>query len=464
MLVYCGPAAALAMAAAVGLAGCRWLPTRPQLSVVLIVIDTLRADHLGLYGYSRTTSPSLDQWGGKGVVFEQAHASSPWTLPSFGSIYTGQLPSQHRAGMTISGDPADQTGRVVGEKRVFSGLDPGLPTLAEVLRDHGYETAAVVNNVYLHPMFGVARGFQDYDYVPGSEDDFRPASVVVDRALAWVDAHGGTPFFLLIHLMDPHMNYNAPPPFRGRFTGAYKSAFSLPVHDTKAIRERAASMPQEDRMFITAAYDEEVAFADHHLGRLLEGFEQRHLLAHAVVVLTADHGEELFDHNGFTHGHTMYEELLHVPLMVWAPGARPARLSEPVELVDVDPTILQAVGLRPPTGLAGISLWPAITRHTPLAPRPLYAENTCIGPERKAIIQWPYKLVFTDDGSPLQLFDLTADAEERSEVNSAQPDVRRRLLAQLQHAFAPAEAAKLPEPVQLDVGTRERLRALGYLE
>src|SRR5262249_43058329 len=158
---------------------------------------------------------------------------------------------------------------------------------------------------------GVARGFRDYDYTPGSGNDFRLANTMVDRALAWIDSHRRKPFFLVVHLMDTHMNYAAPPPFRGRFTAAYpNSAFSLPVHETKLIPGRAATRPAEDRNFITAAYDEEVAFVDQQVARLLDGVDDRGMLPNTVVVLTADHGEELFDHGGFTHGHTMYEELL----------------------------------------------------------------------------------------------------------------------------------------------------------
>jgi arylsulfatase A-like enzyme len=374
------------------------------------------------------------------------------------------MPSKHRAGGTISGEAIDASGRVIGEKRTFSGLDAGIPTIAELLGDRGYETAAVANNVYLHPAFGVARGFQDYDYTPGSEDDFRPANRIVDRAIGWLDTHGQKPFFLLVHLMDPHMNYNAPPPFRGRFSGAYESRFTLPVTQTKQIREEAASMPEQDRVFIGAAYDEEVAFVDEQVGRLLDQLEKRGLLRNAVVVLTSDHGEELFDHGGFTHGHTMYEELLHVPLVVWAPGARPQRVTIPVSLVDVMPTVLEATGVAAPRDLAGVSLWPAIARQTAIEARVLGAEYTCIGPERKAILDWPYKLVFTDDGSPPRLVDLATDPGEKTDLSDARPEVRKRLLAQLKQIFPPGTEAREGQAVELDELTRERLRSLGYLD
>lgn len=445
------------------LGGCQWMRGGPPPSVILIVVDTLRADHLGVYGYARPTSPALARWAGKGVVFEQAHAPSPWTLPSFGSLYTGQQPSRHRAGATISGKAEGESGRVIGEQRVFSGLEAKMPTLAELLRDQGYETGAIVNNIYLHPAFGVARGFQDYDYVPGHDDDFRRANVVVDRAFAWMESRSEKPFFLVLHLMDPHMNYNAPPPYRGRFTGSYQSRYSLPLTDTGGIRRQAATMPQVDRDFITAAYDEEVAFADEHIGRLLDGLEQRGLLKNTVVLLTADHGEELFDHGGFTHGHTMYEELLHVPLIVWAPEAPARRVQEPVSLVDVTPTILDAIGARPKAEFEGVSLWPAIRHQSAVPSRVLAAEYTCIGPERKAIIEWPYKLVYTDDGEPLQLIDLTK-APEVALPPDAEPELGRRLLAQLKKTF-PAEGAQgEAQAVQLDAETRERLRALGYTD
>ena len=160
---------------------------------MLIVVDTLRADHLGVYGYDRPTSPNLDEWAEGGAVFEHAFSTSPWTLPSFGTIFTGQLPSRHLAGTFVrgvDGRPPDRS--------QFGQLDTLLPTLAEAAAAAGFATAAVVNNAFLGPRFGVDRGFDSYDFSPAGNKQLRRADVVVDRALDWLRGQGETPFFLVI--------------------------------------------------------------------------------------------------------------------------------------------------------------------------------------------------------------------------------------------------------------------------
>ncbi|UCE87113.1 MAG: sulfatase [Deltaproteobacteria bacterium] len=316
------------------LAGCRGDPARPA-SAVLIVIDTLRADHLGAYGHARPTSPNIDRWSKRGALFEQALASSPWTLPSFGAIYTGRHPSQHRAGQLIVRQPPERT---------FARLDAATPTLAERLSERGYATAAVVTNPFLHPSFGIARGIESYDYVRGDARRNRRASAVVDRALRWLDGRDARPFLLVVHCFDPHLAYDPPPSVRGRFTAGYTGSLELPLNPLLQIRAGRVELDAADRRFIEAAYDEELLFVDAQVGRLLDGLEARGLLTDTLVMLTSDHGEEFFEHDGFEHGHSAYQELLHVPLVVWGPGVRPGRISPPVSHVDLVPTLLDALG------------------------------------------------------------------------------------------------------------------------
>jgi len=177
--------AALLLAAVAALAvGCR--PAQPRSApVVLIVVDALRPDHLGYYGYDLPTSPQLDGWMASGRVYERAFATSSWTLPSFASMFTGQLPARHGAGV--------QTRRK--KRRTFTRLDAGLPTLAEIFREHGYATGAIVGNAALAPVFGLKRGFDTYDYIPATNEQMRRADVTVQRALAWIDQQEGRPFF-----------------------------------------------------------------------------------------------------------------------------------------------------------------------------------------------------------------------------------------------------------------------------
>jgi arylsulfatase A-like enzyme len=459
--------ACVASAIAALLLAC-WRPSEDDvrgLSVVLIVVDTLRADRLGLYGYRRGTSPALDDWARKGAVFERGFATSPWTLPSFGSIYTGLLPNRHGAGASVperGARPGQPVGQVVvhHETHSFAGLDPAVPTLAEALSDHGYHTAAVVTNPFLHPIFGVARGFQEYDHLNGSDSEARRADAGVDRALAWIAAHAEQRFFLLLHLFDPHMDYEAPPPFQGRFTRQYRSRFSGPVRDTQAIRDDLGALSPQDRLSIGAAYDEEVAFVDQQIGRFLEALETRDILDRTLVLLTADHGEELFEHGGFGHGHAMHQELLWVPFVAWGSAVRPARHLTPVSLLDVAPTILAAARIDPPAAMAGVSLWPTLTTGAQPPPRLLFAENPGAEREEKIVVQWPFKMITDPQGVPTRLFDLLANPHETIDQAHAYPELVGELAARGREALPPGAAGTAP-PLSDDL--RERLRKLGYL-
>ncbi|HEX5066465.1 MAG TPA: sulfatase, partial [Myxococcota bacterium] len=274
------------------LLGCAPSPAAPR-SVVCIVVDTLRADHLGAYGDTEhATSPQLDAWLARARLYELAFASSPWTLPSVGSIVSGLWPSHHGAGRWARS----------GKERRLTRLDPEHATLAERFQDAGFATAAIVSNHFMRPDSGIEQGFGLYDFEAVTNESGRRADETVRRALAWIDARGEQRFFLLVHIFDPHMNYDAPPPFRGRFSASIETQLGLPVADGRKIRRELAKLSDADRRFIGAAYDEEIAAVDAQLGVLLEGLEARGMLKTSLVALTADHGEELFEHGSFEHG------------------------------------------------------------------------------------------------------------------------------------------------------------------
>lgn len=447
--------AAAAVLLAVRVAAADEIATCDSPPVILIVVDTLRADHLSTYGYARLTSPALDAYARSGAVFEHAYAPSPWTLPSFGSIFTGLLPTQHGAGALMS----------VGKKVLFARLSDRLPTLGERLHAFGYPTHAVAGNPNLDPRFGVARGFDTYDFRAGGMDSIRRADVIVDRSLAWIHSRHGAPFFLFIHFFDPHMNYDPPPPVRGRFTDALPHGrLSLPFAESARIRAGRLWLSADEQEFVRGAYDEEVAFVDLQLGRLFAALREDGLLERAIVIFTADHGEEHWDHNGFEHGHTLYDELLHVPLIVWGPGIRAARIDVPVSLIDLAPTVLAGVGAPPIAAAPGVSLWPLLTGGTPPALRALFAERPRYGPDRAAVIRWPYKGVVDLDGGPPQLFNLADDPGERINLSAKYPGVMVSLHAAIDQEVAARRRQPTPATATLDSATRERLRALGYLE
>ncbi|MAG69997.1 MAG: hypothetical protein CL471_06860 [Acidobacteria bacterium] len=439
------------LASLLAVAGCQGAPSH---SVLLIVVDTLRADHLGVYGYDRPTSPHLDAWAEGGAVFEQAFATSPWTLPSVGTIFTGQLPSRHLAGTFARGPDGRPP-----DRSQFGQLDASLPTLAEAAAARGFATGAVINNAFLGPRFGLDRGFETYDFSPAGNRRLRRADVVVDRALSWLGDRVDAPFFLVLHLFDPHMQYDPPAATRGRFSSALPDT-ELP-RVTERIRAALGRGDVFDRDYLVALYDEEVLFVDQQLGRLFEWLASTDRANDMVVMLTSDHGEELFDHGGFEHGHTAYNELLRVPLVVRGPGVEAGRHAVPVSGLDLFPTLLEALGHAAADDLPGRSLWPALAGGG-LIDRPLFAERTLYGAERQAVVSWPYKMTRRSDTDEVQLFDLSADAGERHDLASARPEDVERLHDVLQTALAAASGGTAAE-VDLDDETLEALRSLGYV-
>ena len=440
---------------ALGLASCG--PVGNDRNVLLLVIDTLRADHLVLYGYARPISPEIDAWAARGTVFNRAVATSPWTLPSFGSLFTGHLPSRHTAGLVAPTDTGE---------RGFVRMDGSVRALAEILGDAGYATIAIVNNPFLDPGFDISRGFETYDYVAGNNARVRRASTIVDRAFAWLDGRSDSrPFFMVAHFFDPHMDYDPPPAVRGRFRDGYTGPLTVPISDLEGIRTGKLSLDDQDKSFIVGAYDEEVLFVDTQTGRLLEGLRARGLLDDALVVLVADHGEEFWDHGGFEHGHTLYQELLHVPMIVWGPGVQAQRITEPVSIADVFPTVLEALELPAEEGLVSQSLWGALSRGEPIPARALVAEGTLYGPERKSLIRWPHKVVLNLKTRERKLFDLDADPGETRNLAKTELALLNSLLSELQsHLRAASRELVRHNTAELDEATKEKLRALGYLD
>ncbi len=388
------------MALAAPANGCA--PAESPPSIVVVVIDTLRADHLGLYGYEeRPTSPNLDQRAASAAVFERAYTTAPWTLPAFGSLFTGQLPTRHGAGVILEDvarvmEHGNLRELVERRDKTFFQLDASLPTLASMLSEAGYHTGAIVNNAFLSPEFGLDRGFSTYDY--GRLSPARDAETATDLALAWLDTHDAeradAPFMLLVHYFDPHIPYTAPEPFQGRFSGRYLGdEFTLPFNDMSRLR-----YPIRDRVegweryaaLETALYDEVIAYTDDELERLLEALDRRGFRDNGLLVVTSDHGEEFHDHEWVEHGHTVYEELIHVPLLVWGRGVEAGRYEVPVSIVDVMPTLLAAAGVVSDAEFAGVSLGqvmaegPATSRQSILRfDRPLIAERILYGDEKR---------------------------------------------------------------------------------
>lgn len=433
--------------------------------MLLVVVDTLRPDRLGVYGHDRDTSPRLDRRAAEGAVFEHAFSTSSWTLPAIGSILTGQLPPAHGArslGAALAAVENPEEVIVRGAK-TFSRLRGTVPTLAEKLGARGYATAAVTSNPFLDPRFGLDRGFSSYDQKPR-----RRASAVTDRALAWLQENPTEPFFLLVHYMDPHLPYAPPAESRGVFTTEVDgSELDYTTGGVQSVRRALPDLSPAARAFLSAAYDEEILFVDRELERLFAGVEELDRWRDTLVVFTSDHGEELFEHGGFEHGHSLHDPVLRVPLVIWGPGVAAGRYDPPVSLTDVAPTVLAWTGGETDAiAMTGVSLRPLLQDGGAVPSRTLFAQDLLYGSDRLAAIEWPYKAIVSPEDGILQLFDLGRDPMESNDLGASTPAATGRLVARAR-AAAEMLAGPLTDPVgrgELDDGTLEELRALGYVE
>ena len=351
------PGRRLAALALLVAGGCGGSGERPN--VVLISIDSLRADHLGCYGYARDTSPGVDRIASEGARFEQHIASSTWTLPSHAALFTSLPDSLH--GCT-------DTDRV---------LAPEAVTLAERFRAAGYETAGFFSGPYLHPAFGFGQGFDRYEdctsYAaltaggpPASwanRPDLNEAAHrdvtgprVLEAVRRWFGARSRKPFFLFVHLWDVHFDYNPPPPFDKKYDADYRGKISGRgfLSDPRI----KPGMNPRDLEHLIALYDGEIAWTDTIVAGLREMLEKGGDLDRTVLAITADHGTEFFEHGSKAHRQTLYDEVIHVPFVLRFPPRVPARTSIAVQTrsIDVGPTLLELAGLPPPADVMGRSL------------------------------------------------------------------------------------------------------------
>jgi len=414
-------------------------------SILLVVVDTLRADHMGTYGYELPTTPCLDAMAAEGLVYERAHATSSWTLPSMASLFSARYASGHGSGVG-----RDEEGRLVSGDgwHEFRALSPEVQTVAEAFRARGYATAAIVTNLLLTPKFGLDQGFDEWLHQGEAT-----AGAVVDAVLAWFASRPAGPYFTFVHLFDPHMPYNAPGESAGRFTSADSGGGQLPVDKPGKIRKRLKRLSPLEKRFIVHAYDEEVAYVDGELGRMFDALAEMGELERTWVIFTSDHGEEFFEHGGFEHGHAMFEELLHVPLWVRGPDLTPGRSAVPLSLVDLSRALFDiAAGQPPATVFAELG-----SRE----PAPFMAEGTLYAKHQEAWFDWPYKLI-RRAGRKSLLFDLEADPEEQAPLPTSEENIRMLAdlleLQRLETSRAPVPTIAEPDPE-----TMQRLNELGYL-
>jgi arylsulfatase A-like enzyme len=479
----------LVLAVSLGVAACEQRPatagrssSRPN--VVFWLVDTLRADHLGAYGHPAPTSPFLDTLAGEGVVFEQCRAQGSWTKPSMAALLTSRYPS------------------ATGMRGLFDRLDDSFTTFPETLQAAGYHTMGLSANPIMGRMSNYQQGFDRYwelqqrsrieELVPLASGS---AARLVDEAIRWLDERPAQPFLLYLHTIDPHELYKPAPEYLRQFADAageaeyrqqwVKLAASGPqLLANQFTADRFARAGIDPHGFIDYGrrlYDGDILATDTAIRRLWT-----HLVSHGfsedlVFVLTSDHGEEFFEHGGTSHGYSLYDELLRVPLVIRAPPRVPAglRIASPVRSIDIYPTLLDLLGLPIPDGLDGRTLRPLINGRTAGSIPHIYAEKLRpIDPTAPqfpigtayAVVAPPWKFVLNLE-SPSErslpareLYRVDVDPGETDNVAAAEPHVVAELEADVR-SWAETTARRAP-PVhreQLPAAMLERLRQLGYL-
>ncbi len=438
-------------------------------SVLLVMVDTLRADHLSAYGYGGGRTPHIDSLAADGVRYAHTFAQASWTRPSVATILTGLYPSSH------------------GAVHKADMLPDRVDTVAEVLARGGYYTAGFADNVNVSPSFGFGQGFADYRYLapdlffhasePAAQltlysglrlvrerflarrvdvhNYYQPAEVVTDTLIEWLDSPAAKqgPFFLFAHYMDPHDPYFVHP-----FNGEGYARVANP--------NPPASVADKYRQL----YDGGIAYLDEHLGRLFADLKRRGLYDHMLIVLTGDHGEEFHEHGGWWHGTTLYDEQIHVPLIMKPPagGARGRVVDELTTSLDITPTIIKTAGLAVPPVMQGHPL--PLDGGTPEKRDSVFSEEDLEGNMLQSVRTNSSKLITANPGNPRglqpeELYDLKTDPGEQRSLVASEPNLLEELRAALGRSYLEARAhAGAGSQTDVDSVTKDRLRALGYLK
>lgn len=430
--------------------------TRPP-DIVLVVVDTLRADHLGLYGHERPTSPNLDALAARGVWFSRAYAQSGWTLPSFTSLFTGLLPHEHRVGR----DPFDP-------KR-YGRLPQERVTLAELLSQAGYATGAIANNTFLAPEFALNQGFSNYNWVGAANNEHRSASETVTLGMDWLKEQQ-SPSFLLLHFMEPHADYAPAPDVRGTFAPVADPPVTVPFSPNAeqwilwhAGRDAPSAEIQD---YVRRLYDEEILSVDKAIGALVAQLDAEKRWDHTALIVTADHGEELWDHGGFEHGHTLYGELTRVPLVAAGKVRGSGEVKTVVQHVDLFQGILALAGVPQPPGTHGADLFSIAAAGPYASPRLAVSENILYGPEQIAIVDDHYRLdinLMANFGEVWRVDARGLEGERlQGEEQAREGERLSQALARVRGSLLPVQAVEGPEVPSVEVF--QQLRALGYVE
>jgi arylsulfatase A-like enzyme len=450
-------------------------------NVLFILIDTLRADHLPIYGYSRQTAPNLTALARESIVFNRMYASTSWTAPSVATIFTSLYPEFH----TVS----DRT----------DVLPSSVVTLSEILKVGGYKTFGVSANVNVSPIFGFSQGFEEF-WVAKQRDALRVttlgavanqilgtrrlkrllrekrevvprAETITDIALKFASESRNEPFFAYVHYIDPHVPYAPPSPYDRAFD--YRSDSPLRSGGVDPQKLIGKGDDPERVAQILDQYDGEILYTDHQVARLLKGLKEMGVLDNALVIITADHGEEFFEHGKLGHRETLYEEVIHVPFLMHWPGRIPKGRSYDgiAGLIDVLPTILDLLGMKPPPGIQGKSFAAQLAEpNTPKPERSLFAQLTRISFSLEMVLDGRHKLIRHADGPKQgfeELYDLRQDPLERTNIAAhSRPQLaplKGELTAFNKLVSEGIDQVQAERVEKLDKNTERTLKSLGYI-
>lgn len=439
-------------------------------NIILISIDTLRADHLSCYGYERDTSPNIDSLAADSALFSNVYASSPWTLPSHVSMLTALHGVHHQ----VYHDD---------EK-----MDPVLITLADLLRQHHYICTAFTGGGFVSAAYGFSKGFDSYSEVAGGLFNQRSAEGLYKTVSDWLEQNGQDKnFFLFLHTYQPHDPYACPDPYRSMFLAEDAKWRHINLMGRLGGKPNYfKEITESERQNVISLYDSEIRYTDEKLiGPLIQKLKETGLYDKTLIVFTSDHGEEFYEHSSWGHGHQLYDESLKVPLIIKFPQSenRGIRTDTIVSLVDVMPTILEQAGIDfSGLGFDGKSLMP-ILKGKEKEDRVFLADigdnvlNTHIPKKfatnrnrEKFILNKPFSaedLAFfihpPPDTGPVELYDLGEDPLEQSNIAHSRADLVNQLIRFIDDLYASVKKRKTLRP-EIDEALKEQLRALGYIK
>jgi len=455
--------------------GCLISSTARQANVIFILIDTLRPDHLGCYGYSRNTSPNIDGLANQGILFKNTIAQAPWTKPSVASFFTSTLPSTH--GVTWRG--RNET------------LPKSMLTLAEVLKQNGYRTAAFSDNPHITRSNGFDQGFdtfvENYSFLKGN------AEPLTNKMLTWLRENAQEKHFIYIHYLDPHDPYQAPGTYRDMFLNKKEIDVSKTVkrgntyvlngesHLDRRMKEKLKSIHPQDYPlptplhiskkelnYLIGLYDGEIRYVDYQVGRIISVLKELKTYDKTTIIISSDHGEEFLEHGMFRHGYHLYDEIIKVPLIIISPhfNKTPLEIKTPVNLIDLMPTLLDLLNLPFPGSMQGKSIIPLINQGKKAEPLSI-SETSWKGARAQSVSLSEWKHINDIRNERIELYNLGEDSGEKNNLYLKEDEKAEKLSHLLSNIISKAQPVtekSKDKGKQLEKKQLDKLESLGYIQ